>query len=592
MSKSRILLGTLILLAGLASIMFLNPFHQHSSIVARTNANELLSAWSDQSAALLQKFIEVQTIDPTFFTDGRSLLFSSVDTHRLAIRDVDLATGSIKTNSQAHTKFDHFYPVIFDDKQLSVYDDFGNQQYKIHGIDLPKPVSMDGSGRLFVSPDGSTLMVIGRVRGQGDVAHVYKLSSGRVVLVGSLPFNGLYGGHTFSRDGNFLLLASGSGLQLWDLLNNTNSYLAQDVAGEKSGPVFDMDENNIFFTALGASGFREIFKLPIRGHDQAIDFGKSAQLFYASSRDKNQLNIKGQKLYFIENVDTQYLLKSLDLKSKQTENLTSQGVVYRYQILESADSIIASYSDAKTPMSIVKLSISNPRVLTALAPIFRGDFDMGKHRVEQPLGLSPAWIFEPRVQSRGVVMTIHGGPDINVSPRWEAVIQLWLDMGFAVIAPNYPGSRGFGLDYMQSDEDTSVEDLVKWMDWVKNNYQGQPLFIEGMSYGGSLAQNLARRHPAGIHGLILRNTNLTLSTAEAADISILYLFGRNDRFVNANSAHSILQKWMSATSKDIYFREYAQEGHLLRGKDSVVDSLKTIHAFMMNGLSANSGTHN
>jgi len=61
-----------------------------------------------------------------------------------------------------------------------------------------------------------------------------------------------------------------------------------------------------------------------------------------------------------------------------------------------------------------------------------------------------AMLFVPRDKSRraGIVMP-HGGPDMQSLNEWDQLIQMTVDKGFHVIAPNYRGSTGYGREFWQ-----------------------------------------------------------------------------------------------------------------------------------------------
>jgi acetyl esterase/lipase len=276
----------------------------------------------------------------------------------------------------------------------------------------------------------------------------------------------------------------------------------------------------------------------------------------------------------------------LDLATKAIDSLTESGVIYRYQVMPPSAPIpvLATYADATTPLALVRVDIEK-RKAVPLVPRNAEGFHVGKYRVEEPQGLGPAWIFEPAVKPRAVVLFIHGGPDINVSPRWDPIVQLWLELGMVVVTPNYPGSRGFGYAYMNRGEE-ALSNLSAWVDWIKSQYGQQPLFVDGLSAGGRYTQKLLMKRPGDFQGGILRSTQLFIPTENISRLPpLVYQFGSHDPFVDREATQKTLDAWSRAAPGKIFFREYPNEGHLIRELASLEDSLAFVAAFMNRTLS-------
>ncbi|MGI9592438.1 MAG: alpha/beta hydrolase family protein, partial [Myxococcota bacterium] len=62
--------------------------------------------------------------------------------------------------------------------------------------------------------------------------------------------------------------------------------------------------------------------------------------------------------------------------------------------------------------------------------------------------------------ARRVAVWWHGGPHENVSPRFNPYFQRLSELGFAVLAVNYPGSTGRGADYERAWRRPEVEDCI------------------------------------------------------------------------------------------------------------------------------------
>lgn len=107
----------------------------------------------------------------------------------------------------------------------------------------------------------------------------------------------------------------------------------------------------------------------------------------------------------------------------------------------------------------------------------------------------PAWYYRPQTatpvaHSLPVILSVHGGPEGQALPNFNAVFQYFLSRGYAILDPNVRGSTGYGktythLDDLQKRED-SVKDLAAGVEWLKSDGAADPkrIGIMGGSYGG------------------------------------------------------------------------------------------------------------
>ena len=100
---------------------------------------------------------------------------------------------------------------------------------------------------------------------------------------------------------------------------------------------------------------------------------------------------------------------------------------------------------------------------------------------------------EPQGSLSGVILWPHGGPHSRSAEEyradWEAVVR----HGFAVVAPNFRGSHGYGrkfllanrCDLMGADYQDCLAALNDW--FVITSSEKVPAFVAGSSYGGYFA---------------------------------------------------------------------------------------------------------
>jgi dipeptidyl aminopeptidase/acylaminoacyl peptidase len=106
----------------------------------------------------------------------------------------------------------------------------------------------------------------------------------------------------------------------------------------------------------------------------------------------------------------------------------------------------------------------------------------------------PAWYYRPRkspgMRSGRVIVSVHGGPEVQERPGFNALYQYYLSRGYAILATNVRGSRGYGKTFTHLDDvrkrEDSVKDLAYAVEWLKSKGEADPkrIAVMGGSYGG------------------------------------------------------------------------------------------------------------
>nr|MBA2678227.1 S9 family peptidase [Ktedonobacteraceae bacterium] len=124
----------------------------------------------------------------------------------------------------------------------------------------------------------------------------------------------------------------------------------------------------------------------------------------------------------------------------------------------------------------------------------------------------PAYYYRPRGTSRvtedglqPVIIFVHGGPESQFRPLyaapWMPPFQYYLNLGFAILAPNVRGSSGYGKKYVHLDDvglrPNSVADLKAGVEWLIREGKADPkrIGIMGRSYGGYMVLAAITTYP-------------------------------------------------------------------------------------------------
>ena len=117
----------------------------------------------------------------------------------------------------------------------------------------------------------------------------------------------------------------------------------------------------------------------------------------------------------------------------------------------------------------------------------------------------PAYLYRPSCASAtrpcAAIINPHGGPTDEHALQWRIPLQWLVAKGYAVLAPNYRGSTGYGLAHQRAlynnwgivdtEDILAGADYLAGLDWV----DGQRLGIYGTSYGSYLAVLALARDP-------------------------------------------------------------------------------------------------
>lgn len=129
------------------------------------------------------------------------------------------------------------------------------------------------------------------------------------------------------------------------------------------------------------------------------------------------------------------------------------------------------------------------------------------HRFNSFDGLSvPYFRYVPNgeMPSKGwpTILLIHGGPESQVRPDFNPVIQYYLSGGFAIVTPNIRGSTGYGRKYLdldnvekRLDSIMDIRHLALHLKENDNEIDGDRLVVYGGSYGGFAVLSAMTEHP-------------------------------------------------------------------------------------------------
>ncbi len=100
-----------------------------------------------------------------------------------------------------------------------------------------------------------------------------------------------------------------------------------------------------------------------------------------------------------------------------------------------------------------------------------------------------------------VIVSVHGGPEGQSRPGFNALFQYYLSRGYAVLDPNVRGSTGYGKTYTHLDDvekrEDSVKDLAAAHEWLVKGggADAKRIAVMGGSYGGYMTMAAVTLYP-------------------------------------------------------------------------------------------------
>ena len=232
------------------------------------------------------------------------------------------------------------------------------------------------------------------------------------------------------------------------------------------------------------------------------------------------------------------------------------------------------------------------------------------------------WLLMPRSgQAKALINHIHGGPHGPYNRySFDTEMQILSEMGYAVFAPNFRGSGGYGNNLERSGYTKwgtrMLDDMRDGAEFVQKNYDvGDKVYTFGGSYGGySSAQNVVRHNDYYDCSVIIAGffefdelrstwdgrrgaftgdyTDTAMGTESATlramspihnldkvKVPLLIIHGKADRRTPLAGA----KKYVKALKKtDIDFKHhfYKNEGHGLYFDDNAQDQYEKMQTFL------------
>ncbi|MGI9034547.1 MAG: S9 family peptidase, partial [Pyrinomonadaceae bacterium] len=210
-------------------------------------------------------------------------------------------------------------------------------------------------------------------------------------------------------------------------------------------------------------------------------------------------------------------ITDFDEKSEMIK-LPAQGVISGLTLSQDGKKLAFSFASAKYNSDIWIYDLESKR-LTQITKSSRSDIPQTSFVAPELIKYKtfdgreiPAWYYIPKTKTEPppsarekplmingkvfsskkypVIVSVHGGPEGQERPGFNALYQYYLSRGYAILATNVRGSTGYGKTYTHLDDvrkrEDSVKDLAYAADWLKTSggADAKRIAVMGGSYGG------------------------------------------------------------------------------------------------------------
>lgn len=332
-------------------------------------------------------------------------------------------------------------------------------------------------------------------------------------------------------------------------------------SGTKMNPFLKGKE--VYFSDNSNSEYHRIFKISLE------DRSYIPHLLHRTDHDIRLPKIKGDELFYIEVINSEYLLKALNLQSGYIRSITNKGVVYNYDF--DNEGIIFSYTDFNTPKAICRYSNGFQTNLTGTS----SRLNLTYRFIKGDKSRSPAYIISPPLKAvKGIIIYLHPGLNDDFSPRWNAVIMNLSNNGYLVVCPNYPMSSGYGKVFNNADMDQAVRDILNWKQFIQAAYKDIPLFYCSSSSGNMVMEQAVATDKRGVRAAV-SFFGVPSDNQKTFPVPGLFILGGNDPVIDFTNRSKMLE----SMDGRIEVSAYPSEGHWFRKEINLYDAVNRVLNF-------------
>lgn len=470
------------------------------------------------------------------------------------------------------------------------------------------PILADGYDNVEYtpSPDGRLAAFISNRDGRTMALYLHEGGTIERISVGDMPVEGF----AWSPDSRFIAYSQG----IYD-----NDVWVYDTHTGRCVKLFGLEgsEQHVYEEGwsgrglLVASNHTDTYQAGLIGYERVVGVVEGGEAI-ADAGDVGWLTGArwdvvhaawlGESFVYVENVDGEHRLVV------GGKTVLEEGVIGGLKV--SGDTLYFARSTYDRDYELYSFRRGRIERLTDSMMGVRANFVKPKHVEYERGGVKVRALLYEAQGGRGAVY-IHGGPDYQSMDEFNPTIQLLVQRGFTVVAPNYRGSTGYGRRFNHlNDGDLGGGDLLDVVE-AKKLLGCSRVAVLGASYGGYLTLMCVTQFPdewccaaaivpfvnwftekeherevlklydevkMGSDEKLLRERS-PIYSAHRIRVPLLVLAGENDPRCPAEETLQLVEKLRGLNVK-VEYKVYPGEGHAFLKKEDWVDRVKRTVEFL------------
>jgi dipeptidyl aminopeptidase/acylaminoacyl peptidase len=312
----------------------------------------------------------------------------------------------------------------------------------------------------------------------------------------------------WSRDGTKLLLGE------YISVNESHLYLLDVKTGQRT-PITPRGSVKVAYSnARFATNGRTVFAATDRDAEfqRLVEMDLSGKILRVLTQelkwdvDEFELSPNGKTIAYISNEDGVGVLHLTDAKSGKELKAPKLplGIPSGLEWHENNQDLGFNFVSARSPNDAYSVDVKTLKVerwteseTGGLDPQQFVEPELVKFKSFDGLQIS-AFVYRPNPKKypgkRPVIVSIHGGPEGQSRPIFQARINYYLnELGIAVVYPSVRGSTGYGKTFVTLDNgfkrEDSVKDIATVLDFIKRDpaLDAARISVSGGSYGGYMS---------------------------------------------------------------------------------------------------------
>ena len=219
-------------------------------------------------------------------------------------------------------------------------------------------------------------------------------------------------------------------------------------------------------------------------------------------------SLGGQRIVCLRTKGADTALCIHDLSNQTiTSHRLGPGIYAHPRFSHDGRCLLFSFESPRQPPDLWHLDLAHG-TFGQLTRSLADDLDTGDFAIPEQIwyrstdgAIVPAMLYRPPIPGASALVSIHGGPNWLVQCNWHPLMSYLSAQGWAVLAPNYRGSTGYGREWQQANHmrlgEVDTSDCAAAAGYLVQQGLADParIVVSGRSHGGYLTMTCLTDYP-------------------------------------------------------------------------------------------------